>query len=65
MDRIINQFRRIYTDDGRGDKDFSGQEERLRQAEARLARGTQELARAAENLNRAALSVMPSHEIKH
>lgn len=65
MDRIINQFRRIYSDDGRGDKDFSGQEERLRQAEARLARGTQELAKAAENLNRAALSVMPPPELKH
>ena len=65
MDRIINQFRRIYSDDGREDKDFSGQEERLREAEARLARGTQELAKAAENLNRAALSVMPPPELKH
>lgn len=65
MDRIINQFRRIYSDDGQGDKDFSGQEERLRQAEARLARGTVELAKAAENLNRAALSVMPAPELKH
>lgn len=65
MDRIINQFRRIYTDDGSGDKDFTIQEERLKQAEARLARGTQELAKAAENLNRAALSVMPPPELKH
>lgn len=65
MDRIINQFRRIYTDDGSGDKDFTIQEERLKQAEARLARGTQELAKAAENLNRAALSVMPPPDLKH
>jgi len=65
MDRIINQIRRIYYDDGQDDKDFSGQEERLRQAEARLARGTVELAKAAENLNRAALSVMPATDVKH
>ena len=65
MDRIISQFRRIYTDDGRGDKDFSDQEERLKKAEARLAQGTVELAKAAENLNRAALSVIPSPKLKH
>jgi hypothetical protein len=65
MDKILNQFRRIYTDDGSDDKDFSDQEERLRQAEARLTRGTVELAKAAENLNRAALSVMPSNEVRH
>lgn len=65
MDRILSQFRRIYTDDGRGDKDFSDQEEKLRAAEARLTRGTVELAKAAENLNRAALSVMPPGKVKH
>jgi len=65
MDRILSQFRRIYTDDGLGDKDFSEQENRLKKAEARLTQGTVELAKAAENLNRAALSVIPSPKLKH
>ncbi|MCS3447292.1 hypothetical protein M2222_003893 [Bradyrhizobium elkanii] len=29
MNQIINQFRRIFADDGRGDKDFTQQEERF------------------------------------
>jgi len=65
MDRILSQFRRIYSDDGRGDKDFSDQEERLRKAEAHLAQGTIELVKAAENLNRAAMSVIPPPKFKH
>lgn len=65
MDKILRQFRRIYSDDGRGDIDFSDQEERLRQAKERLANHTRELARAAENLNRAAMSVGFSPKLKH
>lgn len=65
MDRLLNQFKRIYSDDGRGDVDFTEQEERLRRAEARLVAGTRALARAAENLNRAALSVDLDPEVKH
>jgi len=57
MDKILNQFKRIYSDDGRGDIDFTGQEELLRQATERLSLHTRELARAAENLNRAAMAV--------
>ncbi len=56
MDRILNQFRRIYNDDGRNDFDFSEQERALQEAKERLASHTQELVRAAENLNRAALA---------
>lgn len=56
MDKLLNQVRRIYTDDGRHDVDFTEREIALREAKARLAAHTQELVRAAENLNRAALS---------
>jgi len=59
MDKLLKQFIRIYSDDGRGDVDFSEPEEKLRQAHIRLASYTQELARASENLNRAALSAIP------
>jgi len=65
MDKILRQFRRIYSDDGRGDVDFSDQEERLRQAQERLTGRTRELAKAAENLNRAAMSVGFTPNIKH
>ncbi len=56
MDKLINQWRRLYNDDGRGDIDFSEREVALQEAQQRLATHTQELVRAAENLNRAALA---------
>jgi hypothetical protein len=65
MDRILRQFKRIYSDDGRGDVDFSGPEEELRLAHIRLAKHTQDLARASENLNRAALSAIPVTKLQH
>jgi len=65
MDKILKQFRRIYSDDGRGDVDFSSQEEELRQAHIRLAKNTQELARASENLKRAALSAFPVSKLQN
>ena len=55
MDKILNQFRRIYADYGKGDIDFTDQEERLRQSENKLAQATQDLVRASENLNNAAM----------
>jgi len=64
MDRLLRQFKRIYSDDGRGDVDFSVPEEKLRQAQVRLAQSTQELARASENLNRAALSAIPLSKLQ-
>lgn len=65
MDKILSQFRRIYSDDGRGDVDFTEREERLRLAQARLTASTQELARAAQNLNRAAMSADIVPAAKH
>jgi len=57
MDKILKQFRRIYSDGGSNDVDFSAQEERLRLADNRLTQATQELSRAADRLNDAALGV--------
>jgi len=59
MNKIINQFRRIYSDDGRGDKDFTIQETRLREANERMLEATNALMRASERLNVAALGVVP------
>jgi len=56
MDRLLNQWRRIYTDDGRHDVDFSERERALQEAQERLNQHANELVRAAENLNRAALA---------
>ena len=56
MDKLLNQWRRLYSYDGRNDVDFSKHEEKLQEAKARLAQRATELVRAAENLNRAALA---------
>jgi len=56
MDKLLNQWRRLYSDDGRNDIDFSEQEKKLAEAQQRLSNKTQELVKAAENLNRAALA---------
>lgn len=56
MDKLFNQWRRIYSDDGRHDVDFTEREAALQQAKERLAGHTDELVRAAENLNRAAMA---------
>lgn len=50
MNTILSQFRRIFSDDGRGDKDFSGQEERLRQAQQYLKEAADGLTKAANLL---------------
>lgn len=34
--QVVNQFRRIFSDDGRGDKDFEQQETLLREANKNL-----------------------------
>jgi hypothetical protein len=62
MNKILNQFRRIYSDDGRGDKDFTKQETLLREAQDRMINATNELMRASERLNVAALSVGLPHK---
>lgn len=47
MNQIVNQFRRIFSDDGRGDKDFAADEERLRQALKYLREATDGLTKTA------------------
>lgn len=56
MDKFINQWRRLYSDDGSNDIDFTEYEEKLQEAKARLAKEANGLVRAAENLNRAAMA---------
>lgn len=56
MDKLLNQWRRLYSDYGQDDVDFTEREEKLQQAQARLAKHANDLVRAAENLNRAALA---------
>lgn len=58
-DRLINQFLRIGYDNGRNDKDFTADEERLKFAQERLKQATQELVRASERLNSVAMGVDP------
>lgn len=50
MNKIANQFRRIFADDGRGDKDFTDQETRLREAQGHLKAATENLSKAASLL---------------
>lgn len=47
MNKIASQFRRIFADDGQGDKDFGAQEERLREAQKYLQDATDGLKKAA------------------
>lgn len=50
MMQVVNQFRRIFSDDGRGDKDFSVQEERLHEVQEKLVQATDLLRQASETL---------------
>lgn len=50
MNQILSQFRRIMTDDGRGDRDFTRDEHRLRKAQEALRKATENLNQAAELL---------------
>lgn len=50
MNAIANQFRRIFVDDGRGDKDFTDQEARLREAQKYLTDAAEGLTKAANIL---------------
>ena len=62
---LVKQFQRIYTDDGRNDRDFTTQEELLQQAQNKLTRCAQDLTRASENLNRAAISAGLPKTVRH
>lgn len=59
MNQVINQVRRIFSDDGRGDKDFTEQERRLDEARKKLTEATQALKRAAELLHDTIKSMEP------
>lgn len=47
MRAILNNFRRMFLDDGRDDRDFSGQEKRLQEAQKYLREATDGLTKAA------------------
>jgi hypothetical protein len=51
MMQVANQFVRIFSDDGRGDKDFAEAEERLRQSQSNLLKATDLLKHTAELLS--------------
>jgi hypothetical protein len=57
MNQIISQFRRIFSDNGEGDKDFCKQETQLREAQHKLLEATNSLTKAAEILR----SLIASH----
>lgn len=50
MNHVINQVRRIFSDDGKGDKDFSQQEASLREVQIKLMAATDLLKSASETL---------------
>lgn len=50
LEKMINQFRRIWADKGRGDKDFSSKEIQLRTALEHLRDAANSLSRASEML---------------
>jgi hypothetical protein len=50
MMQVVNQFRRIFNDDGRDDKDFSQQEDRLHEVQKKLLQATDLLRQASETL---------------
>lgn len=62
MNKVLNQFRRLYDDKGQNDYDFTEHEEKLRIATANLKNATTALTKASELLNAAALSTF---ETKH
>lgn len=50
MMQVLNQFRRIYSDNGSGDKDFSEQETRLHEVQQKLEAAAKLLRQASETL---------------
>jgi len=51
MTQVVNQFRRIFSDDGRGDKDFALQEAQLREANKKLFDAIDLVTKASEILS--------------
>ena len=48
---VLNQFKRIYTDDGRNDKNFNIEEDRLRASLQNLKFATEAVIIASQNLS--------------
>lgn len=65
MLNVLNQFRRIYNDDGRNDKSFVVEEYKLRAAVARLKNATDTLIRASQTLSDLLLDSQPPPEKMH
>jgi len=61
MQHVANQFARIFSDDGRGDKDFSVPEAKLRDAQKNLLEATKLLSRTVELLS----GLIESRGLKH
>ena len=51
MKQVVNQFRRIFADNGAGDKDFTAQEAKLRLAQKHLWEATDLLKKTSEILS--------------
>ena len=65
MSNVLNQFRRVYSDNGQNDVDFDERETALQEAKLRLAQATAHLIRASERLNTAALRAFPLKGKEH
>lgn len=65
MLNVINQFRRIYNDDGRGDTNFDVDEKRLRWSLDNLKIATKELLDKSQTLHDLVLSLRPKDEIEN
>jgi len=50
MNEVVKQFKRLFTDDGRADKDFSQKENEVRQAKANLDAAIARFKKAADDL---------------
>jgi hypothetical protein len=51
LGKMINQFRRLWADNGKNDKDFTDQETKLRHALQHLKSAADSLSRAAQTLS--------------
>lgn len=58
---LKSQYQRIFTDDGRGDRDFSEQEARLRVAQGRLLQASALLTKVSDILRTLIMDKPTSH----
>lgn len=65
MEKFLNQFRRLYDDRGINDKDFTKEEQKLKEAQYRLVDATNELARSSEKLNAVAMNAYTMDRHNH